>query len=262
MLGDDCVWIVENTYRVHGSCLMTTRVYEDQPLAEGAEIRLGERNFQHLVRALRLAAGDAFVVFDGRGNECDAQLASVGKREAGARLSALRRPQRESALRSHLGQVMSKGDRLDYAVQKAVELGVSEISLLSSTRCDIRLDGERLEKKREHLQLVAIAACEQSGRVQVPRVHAPQPLAAWLAAVQAEHRYLLHPDAGGEPLPATCTDVALLVGPEGGFTAEEVVAAQRAGFSALVLGPRVLRTETAPVAALALLQSRYGDWRN
>ncbi|MFP5441729.1 MAG: 16S rRNA (uracil(1498)-N(3))-methyltransferase [Gammaproteobacteria bacterium] len=239
---------------------MAIRVFEPQTLATGAEIPLGDRNVQHLVRALRLGPGDAFVVFNGDGSEYGAQIVSAGKRDCVARIGARREPAVESSLQTHLGQVMSKGDRMEYAVQKAAELGVSEITPLSSARCDIRLDDERLEKKREHLQMVAVAACEQSGRVLVPTVHTPMALEKWITKVQAGLKVVLHPGEGAATLPDKCISSALLVGPEGGLTAEEVAAAQKSGFAALALGPRVLRTETAPVAALAFLQARYGDF--
>lgn len=240
---------------------MAVRVFEAVELATGAEISLGERNLQHLVRVLRMQAGDTFVMFNGNGGEYTAELLSAGKRDAAVRIGARREPATESPLQTHLGQVLSKGDRMEYAVQKAAELGVSEITPLTSSRCDVRLDGERFEKKREHLQMVAVAACEQSGRVRVPVVHPPMDLSRWLASVVAGLKLVLHPAEASAGLPAQCNSVALLVGPEGGFTAEEVSAAVRSGFTAAALGPRVMRTETAPVAALCFLQSRYGDVR-
>lgn len=239
---------------------MATRVFEPQALASGADISLGERNQQHLVRVLRMTPGDTFILFNGDGGEYGAQIVSAGKREAIVRVGARREPATESGLSTHLGQVLSKGDRMEYAVQKAVELGVSEITLLTSARCDVKLDGERFEKKREHLQMVAVAASEQAGRVRVPAVNPPRELAKWVATVEAELKLVLHPAGGSAGLPARCRSVALLIGPEGGLTAEEVAAAQAGGFLAFTLGPRVLRTETAPAAALALMQARYGDF--
>lgn len=238
---------------------MPIRTFEPQTLATGAEIPLGERNVQHLVRVLRMGPGDAFVIFNGDGGEYGAQIVSAGKRDCVVRVGARREPAVESALHTHLGQVMSKGDRMEYAVQKAVELGVSEITPLFSERCDVRLDDDRLEKKREHLQMVAVAACEQSGRVRVPTLNEPLPLTKWLAKVQAGLKLVLHPGESALSLPAQAARIALLVGPEGGLTAAEVTAAQSAGFLATALGPRVLRTETAPVVALTFLQARYGD---
>ncbi len=238
---------------------MVMRVFERQVLASGANITLGERNQQHLIRVLRLGPDDNFVIFNGDGGEYGAQIVSVGKRETTVQIGTRREPLTESALLTHLGQVMSKGDRMEYAVQKATELGVTEITLLSSSRCDVKFDADRLGKKREHLQMVAVAACEQSGRVRVPEVHPPMELAKWIAKVDAQLKLLLHPGNGDATLPTTCNSVALLIGPEGGLTPEEVVAAQSKGFITFTLGPRVLRTETAPAAALAVLQAHYGD---
>ncbi|MFP5384077.1 MAG: 16S rRNA (uracil(1498)-N(3))-methyltransferase [Gammaproteobacteria bacterium] len=239
---------------------MATRVFEPQELATEAEVSLGERNQQHLVRVLRMTPGDTFVIFNGDGAEYGAQLVSTGKREAIARIGAWRKPAVESPLTTHLGQVLSKGDRMEYAIQKAVELGVTTITLLTSTRCEIRLDNERQDKKLHHLQNVAIHAAEQSGRVHVPALRGPMPLADWVAEVDAKLKLVLHPGAGTSALPANCTTAALLVGPEGGLTEEEVGTAARWGFSPATIGPRVLRTETAPAVALAVLQSRYGDF--
>lgn len=238
---------------------MATRIFEPQELATEGEVSLGERNQQHLVRVLRMTPGDAFVIFNGDGAEYGAQLVSTGKREAVARIGARREPSVESPLATHLGQVLSKGDRMEYAIQKAVELGVTTITLLTSTRCEIRLDNDRQDKKLQHLQNVAIHAAEQSGRVRVPELRGPMPVADWVAEVDAELKLVLHPGAGTSTLPANCSTAALLVGPEGGLTEDEISAAIRRGFSAVTFGPRVLRTETAPAAALAVLQSRYGD---
>ncbi|MFZ5757209.1 MAG: 16S rRNA (uracil(1498)-N(3))-methyltransferase [Pseudomonadota bacterium] len=239
---------------------MPTRVYEPQVLATGAEVPLGDRNQQHLVRVLRMNPGDDFVIFNGDGSEYGARIVSAGKREAVVLIGARREPATESPLRTHLGLVMSKGDRMDWAVQKATELGVTEITLLSSQRCEIRLDGERQDKKLQHLLNVAVHACEQSGRVLLPVMHGPVTMEEWAGRVQAGLKLLLHPGDGKNALPEKCASVALLVGPEGGFSETEVSAARSKGFSACVLGPRVLRTETAPAAALALLQTRYGDF--
>ncbi|MFZ5724349.1 MAG: 16S rRNA (uracil(1498)-N(3))-methyltransferase [Pseudomonadota bacterium] len=241
---------------------MATRIFEPQTCAADAELALGERNVQHLIRALRMDVGDYCVLFNGDGGEYDARIVAAGKRECIVRLGLRREPATESPLVTHLGQVMSKGDRMEYAVQKAAELGVHDITPLTSARCDIRLDDDRLEKKREHLQMVAVAACEQSGRVRVPTVHAPLALEKWTAKANAGLKLVLHPGDTTQSLPTQCLSAALLVGPEGGLTAEEIQTAQKHGFVACTFGPRVLRTETAPAAALAVLQARYGDFRS
>ena len=173
---------------------------------------------------------------------------------------SLTNTRRESGLTIELGQVMSRGERMDYAVQKATELGVTRIVPLFSERCEVKLSSERQDKRQQHWQQVAISACEQSGRSRVPEIAQPQPLSQWLTQCHSALKLVLHPDAA-MPLaqrqaPAS---VALLIGPEGGLGDQEIAQARAAGFDSLQLGPRVLRTETAPVAALAVLQYLWGD---
>jgi len=159
---------------------------------------------------------------------------------------------------------MSKGERLDYALQKAVELGVSEITLLTSERCELKLRGEeRADKKLAHWQRVMIGACEQSGRNTLPLLHGPISVAVWQVQVQADRMWVLAPAVpGGSQASAQIpASVALLIGPEGGLSDGEIQAAQQAGFQPWQLGPRVLRTETAPVVALSVLQLLYGDYK-
>lgn len=238
------------------------RFYADLPLALGQDITLPEDLTHHLVKVLRAQAGARFSLFNGQGGEFAAELTGVGKREAQARLLSFVEGDRESPLPTHLGQVMSKGDRMDYAIQKATELGVSEITPLVSERCELRLKGEeRADKKLEHWRRVAIAACEQSGRNRLPRINPPLHLNDWLVAVNAEARYVLAPTVSGGPEPGSKpASVALLIGPEGGLSPAEIQQAQTQGFTPWQLGPRILRTETAPVAALAVLQLLYGDY--
>lgn len=240
-----------------------TRLHVPLPLVTGDHLDLPEDAAHHWTRVLRARVGDTAVLFDGAGNEADATLDDISKRGARVRIGAVRQPATESPLHTHLGQVMSKGDRLDYALQKAVELGVSEITLLSSERCELRLRGEeRADKKLAHWQRVLISACEQCGRNVVPALQGPMDIADWQRQVQAEQKWVLAPAVSGGPTndavrPAS---VALLIGPEGGLSTTEIAAAEAAGFRPWQLGPRVLRTETAPVAALAVLQARYGDF--
>jgi len=236
------------------------RVYEPQSLTSGATIQLSDFAAQHLGRALRMQAGDPIRVFNGAGGEFDALLDEVGRKRVRVRIGARIDSALESPLRIELGQGLSRGERMDYAVQKATELGVDLITPLQSERCEVRLSGEREQKRTAHWQAVAVSAAEQSGRTQVPVLGAPQGLADWLQSVDAELKLVLHPEAAAAlvDLPAP-RSVALLIGPEGGLSDAEVAAAQAAGFRALALGPRVLRTETAPVVALSLLQYLWGD---
>lgn len=236
-------------------------VSAEQAWSAGMTLTLSEAAAHHWTRVLRARIGDPAVLFDGQGCEADAELIEISKRSARVRIHATRVPLTESPLHTHLGLVMSKGDRLDYALQKAVELGVSEITLLTSERCELRLRGaELIDKKRSHWQGVLVSACEQSGRTVLPKLHGPMALSDWQTTVVASEKWVLAPSVSGGPQAAnTPASVALLIGPEGGLSAAEINAAHACGFQHWQLGPRVLRTETAPVAALAVLQWLYGD---
>ncbi len=240
---------------------MSTRLYVDAPLAIGTTLTLPESAFRHWVQVLRARVGDPVRLFDGRGNEVEAQLCDIGKREARVTVLRLAATDRESCLRLVLAQAVSKGDRMDYTVQKAVELGVSEIIPLVSERSVVKLDAERWDRKFEHWQGVIVSACEQCGRNVLPRLHPVHKLGAWLDATSFDGlRLTLAPKSArslrGLPAPdAAC----LLVGPEGGLSELEIAAASSAGFIGLRLGPRTLRTETAGVAALAAMQALWGD---
>lgn len=239
-----------------------TRIYLPPPLQESTELPLPEEAFRHLVQVLRLRDGDAFVAFCGDGAEYEASLTAVAKRSASARIGTRRQVERESHLHLTLAQCVSKGERMDYTLQKAVELGVQRIVPLLSSHSVVKLDSERWEKKLEHWRGVVISACEQSGRTRIPELVAVQPLDRWLAACDEEGlRLTLDPlaDARIGSLPAT-RSITLLIGPEGGLSDPEVGAAKVHGFQGIRIGPRVLRTETAGVAALAALQAMFGDW--
>ena len=168
--------------------------------------------------------------------------------------------QSESTLHIHLGQGLSRGERMDWAIQKATELGVNAITPIFSERCEVRLKDERADKRLLHWRQVAISACEQCGRSTVPVIHPPLLLADWLKQVEADLKLVLHPVAEPMISHAKPGSLAFLIGPEGGLTDNEVDTAQGAGFHAARLGPRVLRTETAPVVALAVAQQLWGDF--
>lgn len=238
------------------------RFHVDVPLQANSETVLPDDITHHLVRVLRSETGARFVLFNGTGGAFSAELIEAGKKSARARLIEFFPDDNESALHTHLGQVMSRGDRMDYAIQKATELGVTEITPLSSERCELKLRGEeRADKKLEHWRRIAISACEQCGRNRLPVIHEPQALGTWIAGTQSELKLVLAPAVAGGLPAASARSVALLIGPEGGLSDPEISAAQAAGFQPWQLGPRVFRTETAPVAALAVLQSVYGDLR-
>jgi 16S rRNA (uracil1498-N3)-methyltransferase len=240
-----------------------TRIHLDAPLLADTELPLPDAAHRHLVQVLRLRDGDALTVFDGQGVEAAATLTAVDKRSSRVRIGALSRPLRESPLSITLLQGVSKGDRMDYTLQKAVELGVTRIQPLSTRRSVVRLDAERWAKKYEHWQGVIVSACAQSGRTAIPPLLPVQSLDAALASLPAGLRTLaLLPDDGValRTLAPPTAGVALIVGPEGGLDDAEIAACRAAGCTAVQLGPRVLRTETAGVATLAALQALWGDW--
>lgn len=238
------------------------RFYIDAELDQD-ELQLPEDAAHHLVRVLRASPGDQLTLFNNRGGAHEAELIDAGKKSARVRLLKFQPDDHASPLHTHLGQVMSRGERMDYAIQKATELGVTEITPLTSERCELKLRGEeRADKKLEHWRRIAIAACEQSGRNRLPVIHEPMPVDEWAAATRADLRLVLAPAvASAMPDDIQPASVALLIGPEGGLSGREIAHAIANGFLPWQLGTRVLRTETAPVAALAVLQSRFGDFR-
>lgn len=238
------------------------RFYIDAELDQD-ELQLPEDAAHHLVRVLRASPGDQLTLFNNRGGAYEAELIDAGKKSARVRLLKFHPDDHASPLHTHLGQVMSRGERMDYAIQKATELGVTEITPLTSERCELKLRGEeRADKKLEHWRRIAIAACEQSGRNRLPVINEPMPVDEWAAAMQADLRLVLAPAvASAMPPDIQPVSIALLIGPEGGLSGREIAHAIANGFLPWQLGTRVMRTETAPVAALAVLQSRFGDFR-
>jgi len=235
-----------------------SRFFIDIPLSLG-EHDLPEAQAHYIGRVLRHGPGDAVQLFDGSGREFLGELLEVGKKgvRVGLREEFAGLP--ESPLRIHLGQGLSRGERMDWAIQKATELGAAEITPIVSARCEVRLKDERADKRLAHWRQIAISACEQCGRSVVPLIHAPVALAEWQAGVQAELKLVLHPEAEPWSGHVPPRSLAFLIGPEGGLSDNEVMQARAAGFHPARLGPRVLRTETAPVVALAVAQQLWGD---
>jgi 16S rRNA (uracil1498-N3)-methyltransferase len=239
------------------------RFHCDQPLAVGRLIELPDTTARHAVGALRLRGGDPVTLFNGDGSEYAGSLEMLGK-HAAVRLGERADPQRESNLRITLAQGISSGERMDLTLQKSVELGVSAIQPLMMRRSVVRLSGEKTEKRLRHWRGVVIAACEQCGRNHLPAVAEIQDFLPWLRQTPADtQRYLLDPTAslGLRDLPPPAGPIQLLAGPEGGFDPVERAAAIAAGCIALRLGPRILRTETAALAALASMQALWGDFK-
>ena len=244
--------------------MRTTRLYTHQPLEAGKQVALEGNAAQHLGRVLRARVGATVTLFNGDGKEFAATITASGKRELQLTLGEATLPGTESAVYTVLGLCLSRGDRFDWAVQKATELGVGSIVPLYSERVDFSIPEERLMKRIHHWQQVAISAAEQCGRVKIPLVIEPMSLTSWVADVSTDEKWVLHcADIGGFTVPSQKTgapgSAALLIGPEGGLTDGEVSAAMRNSFAPLQLGPRVLRTETAPVVALTALSMQWGE---
>jgi 16S rRNA (uracil1498-N3)-methyltransferase len=241
-----------------------TRVFVGQKLVSGKGVGIPEQAGLHLTRVLRLDVGAAITLFDGTGGEYAATLERDGKK-VWARVGEFSADERESPLDVTLLQGVARGERMDLIVQKATELGIARIVPVFAERSVVKADAKQRERKRGHWQAVAIAACEQSGRNRVPDVSDPRSLGDAIAALPAESARCLLSVDGGETLPAFAArtrgqPLVLLVGPEGGTADNEDRYARANGFVACRLGPRVLRTETAGLAALATLQAIAGDF--
>jgi 16S rRNA (uracil1498-N3)-methyltransferase len=239
------------------------RIYTNQPLAAETTVTLDEAPSRHLVQVLRLRPGAHLRLFNGDGRDYQGELRSATKQGLEVTLTKASGLEPEPAVQFILGQGISRGERMDYVIQKAVELGVSTIVPLFAERTVVKLKGEKLELRVDHWRKVMIAACEQSGRRRLPQMETPLELEAWLSGLGSDTKLVLDPQAqqGLQDLPPPSGSVQLLIGPEGGLCQEELQLAQRCGFTGVRLGPRILRTETAPVAALAALQALWGDFR-
>lgn len=222
---------------------------------------LSEDGANHVGRVLRMQPGQELVLFNGQGGQYAASITAVDKKTVTVQLGEFQAQEVESPLHFHLGQVISRGDKMEFTIQKSVELGVNVITPLFSSRCGVKLSGDRLEKKLHQWQKIAIAACEQCGRNRIPEIRPATSLEHWLAEQTAELKLNLHPRAqfSVNTLPPPNGGVRLLVGPEGGLSEQEITLAREQGFIDMLLGPRVLRTETAAMTAITALQCRFGD---
>lgn len=240
------------------------RFYCREALSPGAHIELPEPVARHAVRVLRLPPGAGMALFDGRGGEYPARIERIEKDRVTVALGTWQDIERESPLHVTLIQAVQAGEKMDYTIQKAVELGISDIIPVDSRRSVLRLAGERAAKRVAHWQGVVAAACEQCGRNQLPLVAPLEKMENWLARppIPGTLRLMLAPEASDTLASIQPAQrVQLLIGAEGGFDPQEVLAARQAGFRSVSLGPRVLRTETAGLAALAALQVLWGDFR-
>ena len=240
-----------------------TRLFVNSPLSAGADLRLGKDQARYLGRVLRLRTGDALSLFNGDDGEFHATLTKITKDSAIAHVVNPVDTDTESPLKVHLVQGISRGERMDFVVQKATELGVKRITPVLTEYGVVKLNKDRAAKRRDHWQSVAESACEQSGRTRPPLVDDVVPLNTWFGSrpKDADTDLILRPGVADSlaSVSEPATKVCLLIGPEGGFSASEYDDAEVAGFKAVSLGPRVLRTETAALSAISIAQSLWGD---
>ncbi|OKP02940.1 16S rRNA (uracil(1498)-N(3))-methyltransferase [Xenorhabdus eapokensis] len=237
------------------------RIYHPELLTTGADIYLSDDAANHIGRVLRMSNGQALQLFDGSNQVFDAVITEASKKTIRATILDGKLSDHESPLNLHLGQVMSRGEKMEFTIQKSVELGVNTITPLLSERCGVKLDTERLEKKLQQWKKIAISACEQCGRNRIPEIRPVMPLESWCAENDGSLKLNLHPRASHSinTLPLPVEKVRLLIGPEGGLSAEEIEMTAKYQFTDILLGPRVLRTETTALTAITALQVRFGD---
>ncbi|NRB37781.1 MAG: 16S rRNA (uracil(1498)-N(3))-methyltransferase [Pseudomonadales bacterium] len=236
------------------------RIFTDQTLFSGTEITLEEQASNHISRVLRMQEGRDLILFNGQGGYFQAQIASITKKSLTVSITEFFDENKQSALPTELGIAISKGDRMEWLIQKATELGIHSITPLLTENSQLKLNAERMAKKQKQWQQIAISACEQCGRNIIPVITEIQTLSIWLPTVNAEKKLVLHHRSDTRLTGDKPASVALLIGPEGGLSTTEISSAQTLGFQALTLGPRVLRTETAPLTALSIIQFQWGDF--
>ncbi|HEY5777018.1 MAG TPA: 16S rRNA (uracil(1498)-N(3))-methyltransferase [Xanthomonadales bacterium] len=239
-----------------------SRIHTSQPLAVANSVELTGSASHYMARVLRLSKGDNVVLFNGDGVDYFAEISEIHSQRVLLSITDSRPAANESPLKITLVQAVCRGERMDYVIQKATELGVVCIQPLISQRVEVRLDAARQSKRMTHWQGVATSACEQSGRARVPEVNAPLSLAQWLTSARESACLVLDPFAENRlsGISIRGDSISILIGPEGGFTEEEIKALRAKGLIAVSLGPRVLRTETAGPAAIAVLQAKMGDF--
>lgn len=237
------------------------RIYTPAPLALGDHFTIDGAAANHMLKVLRMEVGRQVVLFNGKGAEYPSTIISTQKKSLVLEINTEVIRSAESPLQIHLGQAISRGDRMDYSIQKAVELGVIDITPIFSQRSEMKLKGDRLEKKMQHWEGVIIAACEQCGRNKLPKLHPPKTVQQWGDELSCDLKLVLHhravTDLNSFNQPQS---TALLIGPEGGLTDIEIDAAEHSGFSSVLFGPRILRTETAALCAISVLQAKWGDF--
>lgn len=245
------------------------RIYQATKFSAGITVSLTADAANHVARVLRLTVGSELRLFNGEGGEYAAKIVEINKKQVLVQIGEYFAVNTESPLKIHLGQAISRGEKMDFVMQKAVELGVTSITPIITERCGVKLSEERWNKRVQHWRAVAVSACEQCGRDKLPIIAEPILLADWLKQANTGVQLVLDPDAGqtlrtifpiGAGNNTLIKDVTLLIGPEGGLSEMEIELAKQNNFTSLNLGPRILRTETAGIAAIAALQSWLGDF--
>jgi 16S rRNA (uracil1498-N3)-methyltransferase len=239
-----------------------TRIYQSIPFELDVIIRLDANASHHVARVLRAKIDDTLILFNGDGNDYSATIVHIDKKSVDVMIRDCTKGQKEPSIDITLAQGIARGDKMDFIIQKAVELGVTSIFPLITERCNVKLESKREARRLEHWQLIIISACEQSGRTVIPAIFAPQTLSHWLMQLHTNLCFVLSPHVQNKlPNDNIMTNpVTLLLGPEGGLSDNEMALAVKNNFLPLNLGPRVLRTETATIAALTAIQLRYGDF--
>ena len=241
--------------------MRVSRFYFPTPIGQLKELVMPDKLAHYMRTVLRLKANDEVILFDGSGHDFQGVITVCNKKTVEVTLHNQTAIHKESPISIHLGQGPCRGEKMDWVIQKSVELGVAAITPIQCEFGNVKLSGDRLTQKQQHWQQVAVSACEQSGRGIIPTVHPVMSFAQWTEQVDAELKLLLHPgEHNGLPASSLTKGIACAVGPEGGFSEDEVMQAQAQGFHAIALGPRILRTETAPIAMLSVLQAQFGDF--
>jgi len=239
-----------------------TRLYYQGELTLGEKITLNPDASRYLLQVLRKKVDDIVFMFNHTGFEFSCKINEIHKKNIIVQVNQKLNPNTESHLSIHLGQAISRGERMDYVIQKAVELGVFEITPLFSEFCQVKLKEERMDKRIAHWQAIAISAAEQSGRTMVPKIHLPNSFKHWIEKI-SDLKLICHTEENNKfsqmNPPQHPHTILLAIGPEGGFSDSEMQCAVRQNFMSMSLGPRILRTETAPVVALSFLQEKWGD---
>lgn len=236
------------------------RIFQKTPLKEGIEVTLDEEASHHISRVLRMPEGANIIIFNGEGGEYQAIIVKNDKHHTHIKTQQFIYQYVPSPLKIHLGQVMSRGDKMDFTIQKAVELGVNEITPLISSHCEVKLSGERADKKQAHWENIIINACEQCGRTDLPILNKIQSLHDWMPSLSSSIKLMCHPNGAARFKDLRIeNEVSLLIGPEGGFSENEIELAKTTQFNVVQLGPRVLRTETAGLTIISILQGLFGD---